>query len=67
MTTRAPLLALLAVVGCATVGVKEVANAVVHMANLPLATNIQFITIMASAAAIVIGIHSHAAAVNWQS
>lgn len=28
MTTRAPLLALLAVVGCATVGVKEVANAV---------------------------------------
>jgi NADP-dependent 3-hydroxy acid dehydrogenase YdfG len=28
--------------------VKQVADAVVHMANLPLATNIQFITIMAT-------------------
>ena len=32
----------------AMMDVKEVANAVVHMADLPLATNIQFITIMAS-------------------
>ena len=32
----------------AMMDVKEVANAVVHMANLPLATNIQFITIMAT-------------------
>ena len=32
----------------AMMDVREVANAVVHMANLPLATNIQFITIMAS-------------------
>jgi len=32
----------------AMMDVKEVANAVVHMASLPLATNIQFITIMAT-------------------
>ena len=32
----------------AMMDVKEVANAVVHMADLPLATNIQFITIMAT-------------------
>ena len=32
----------------AMMDVKEVANAVVHMADLPLATNIQFITIMAA-------------------
>ncbi|MEO7727472.1 MAG: SDR family oxidoreductase, partial [Burkholderiales bacterium] len=32
----------------AMMDVKEVANAVVHMASLPLSTNIQFITIMAS-------------------
>ena len=32
----------------AMMDVKEVANAVVHMANLPLATNVQFITIMAT-------------------
>jgi NADP-dependent 3-hydroxy acid dehydrogenase YdfG len=32
----------------AMMDVKQVADAVVHMANLPLATNIQFITIMAS-------------------
>ena len=32
----------------AMMDVREVANAVVHMANLPLATNIQFITIMAT-------------------
>ncbi len=32
----------------AMMDVKEVANAVIHMANLPLATNIQFITIMAT-------------------
>ena len=32
----------------AMMDVKEVANAVVHMAGLPLATNIQFITIMAT-------------------
>ena len=32
----------------AMMDVKEVATAVVHMADLPLATNIQFITIMAS-------------------
>jgi len=32
----------------AMMDVKEVANAVVHMASLPLSTNIQFITIMAT-------------------
>ena len=32
----------------AMMDVREVANAVVHMAGLPLATNIQFITIMAT-------------------
>ena len=32
----------------AMMDVRQVADAVVHMANLPLATNIQFITIMAS-------------------
>ena len=32
----------------AMMDVKEVANAVVHMASLPLATNVQFITIMAT-------------------
>ena len=32
----------------AMMDVREVANAVVHMASLPLATNIQFITIMAT-------------------
>ena len=32
----------------AMMDVKEVANAVLHMANLPLATNVQFITIMAT-------------------
>jgi NADP-dependent 3-hydroxy acid dehydrogenase YdfG len=32
----------------AMMDVKEVANAVVHMASLPLSTNIQFVTIMAT-------------------
>ncbi|MDB5809848.1 MAG: family NAD(P)-dependent oxidoreductase [Betaproteobacteria bacterium] len=32
----------------AMMDVKEVANAVVHMASLPLSTNVQFLTIMAS-------------------
>ncbi|HWP88070.1 MAG TPA: 3-oxoacyl-ACP reductase, partial [Burkholderiales bacterium] len=32
----------------AMMDVTEVANAVVHMASLPLSTNIQFVTIMAT-------------------